>query len=73
MDLNIDSIFSFHPANSDETKAAHEAVRQDVRHVAELWQENIPSCPERTLAIRHLQQAMMFANSAIAQNGVRKD
>lgn len=66
-ELDIDSIFSFHPPKSDETALAHDNVRSGVRQLAREWNSLLPASAEKTLAIRHLQQAMMFANSAVAQ------
>lgn len=67
--LDLESIFSFHPA-TPETGPAHEAVRETCLYTAINIRNLTPACPEQTLAIRALQEAMMWANSAIAQNGV---
>lgn len=66
--LDLDSIFSYHPA-TDKTGPVHDAVRQSCKGLAEHLTVLTPSCPEQTLAIRSIQEAMMWANSAIAQNG----
>lgn len=66
--LDITKIFTYHPAHDQDTVDAHDAVRDKVRSVALWMDQNVPDCPEKTLAIRHLQYAMMMANSAIAQN-----
>lgn len=71
MELDIESIFSYHPANSNEVAMAHQRIRFDVKSVAHNWNHELPDCPEKTLAIRKLQEAMMYANSAIAQHGVK--
>lgn len=68
-ELDIDSIFSYHPPKSDEVADAHDQVREGVRLLAREWNSLLPPSAEKTLAIRHLQEAMMFANSAIAQHG----
>ena len=65
--LDIQSIFSYHPPTSAATRDLHEDVRSVIRGTAFALDEWLPDSPEKTLAIRHLQQAMMFANSAIAQ------
>lgn len=67
MNLDIESIFSHHLPKSEDVAEYHERVREAVKAVAYEFLAIIPESPERTLAIRHLQQAMMFANSAIAQ------
>lgn len=64
---DINRIFSHHPPKSVATAANHEEIRKEVRELALKWNRDLPSCPEKTIAIRRLQEAMMFANSAIAQ------
>jgi hypothetical protein len=67
MKLDIESIFSHHPPKSDEVAALHDTIRREVRLTATLFDAELPDSPEKTLAIRKLQEAMMYANSAIAQ------
>jgi hypothetical protein len=69
MHLDIVSIFSHHPPEAEYISEAHESVRDGCRTLAMKWNAFLPDSAEKTLAIRHLQQAMMFANSAIAQYG----
>lgn len=66
-ELDIESIFSHHPPRDTETVRLHKSVRREVKLVAELFQAELPASPEKTLAIRKLQEAMMYANSAVAQ------
>jgi hypothetical protein len=57
--------FGFHPATPD-TAPRHAAVRSALAQLAaDLW-DVIPDGPEKTLAMRSLQQAGMYANLAIA-------
>jgi len=67
--FDIDSIFTYHPADTDELRTVHAAVRDVCKFAATDLLSITPQCAEQTLMIRHLQQAMMFANSAIAQFG----
>lgn len=67
MYVDVDRIFSFHPATASETAQLHEEVRSKCREVAIFFRDNLPDSPERILAIRKLQEAMMYANSAVAQ------
>lgn len=67
----IESAFTFHPATTPEVQLAHEAVRDACRFVANEISNVCPSSPELTFAIRRIQEAMMYANSAIAQWGIR--
>lgn len=65
-DLDIEEIFSFHPPKNADVKALHEDVRREVKEVAYFFQAELPASPEKTLAIRKLQEAMMYANAAVA-------
>lgn len=65
--LDLDSIFSFHLPDSDEKRDHHDRIRESARLLAKDWDMFVPDSPEKALAIRKLQEAMMYANSAIAQ------
>lgn len=69
----IDSIFSYHAPQGEEIKIAHEDVREKCRELAHWLNEHLPACPESTLAIRSLQEVMMYGNSALAQHGLPKE
>lgn len=57
--------FSYHPA-TPETAPQHEAVRGVFLQVVDdLWRL-VPDGPEKTLVLRKLQEAQMFANLAVA-------
>lgn len=60
--------FQFHPADSDNKKLAHETVREVLLEAADQIVEvtGAPS-PEQTLAIRKLEEAMFWANAALAR------
>lgn len=66
--IDIERIFSYHAPLNSETRTKHEDVRTVMRNAAEYFSNVLPDCPEKTLAIRKLQEAMMYANSAIAQH-----
>lgn len=70
MALDIERIFSHHPPKDQKQADAHHRVRKNVKMTAHVFNAELPESTEKTLAIRHLQMAMMFANSAIAQYGV---
>lgn len=62
------NIFSFHPADTEEKQRLHEDIREYSLIMARYINSVVPDSPEKTLAIRHIQYAMMMANSAIAQS-----
>ncbi len=62
----INNIFSYHPPLNTLTREKHEFVRESVGSLASKLNKVIPDSPEKTLAIRRLQEAMMYANAAIA-------
>lgn len=66
--LDIDEVFSFHPA-TPETGPIHDQIREICRSTAKDLDILMPECPEATLAIRKLQETMMFANAAVAIHG----
>ena len=63
---DIEHIFSFHPPKDQEIAQLHDSVRREVKLTASFFMAELPDSAEKTLAIRHLQQAMMYANAAIA-------
>lgn len=71
-ELDIDSIFSFHPAGPLAAND-HDMIRNELRQVAHFLNQNLPAGAEKTLAIRKLQEAMFYANSAIAQHYAKTD
>jgi hypothetical protein len=62
----IEDIFSHHPPKDESVVDLHASVRLDLKEIALRFNASLPDSPEKALAIRHLQQAMMFANAAIA-------
>lgn len=59
------SQFAYHPATG-ESAARHAQVRDLFRDTLEHLWAAVPDGPEKTLAVRKLQEAQMYANLAIA-------
>lgn len=65
-DADIINRFSFHPANQ-RTAAAHDAVRSMCLDMAEALNKSLPEGREKSLAITHLEEVMLWSNAAIAR------
>jgi hypothetical protein len=61
----IDHRFTYH-APTPTRVVLHEDVRRDCRELAHVLNETLPEGREKSLALTHLQEVMMWANAAIA-------
>jgi len=59
--------FTFHPAEGDQPER-YAAIRSFALELALLIEDNAPHSRERSLAFTKLQEAVMWANAAIAVN-----
>jgi len=66
-DETIIGWFKFHPATA-VTGPMHDDVRVHFRDLAKRLLNTLPAGPDRTLALRKLQEAMMLSNACIANN-----
>jgi hypothetical protein len=58
--------FSYHPPKGDQS-ARYIAIRDEAKRFAETIVELTPDSREQSLAITHLETAVMYANAAIAR------
>jgi hypothetical protein len=58
-------LFTHHPP-TDAQATRYALLRAKGRELAALVLDATPECAEQTLAVRHVQQAIMWANAAIA-------
>lgn len=65
----IKNRFAFHPADTRERQEAHEAVRGQLRYAADYLNDLLPEGREKSLAVTKLEEAMFWANAAIARQG----
>jgi len=69
----VENAFRYHPntesVDPDARAAQHEQVRDKHLRLALDMFDELPNCAERTIALRHLEQSMMYANAAIARHG----
>ncbi|WP_336759415.1 Acb2/Tad1 domain-containing protein [Paenibacillus sp. USHLN196] len=67
MNQQIENNFMYHKA--DEVKGnKHDAVRAECKELAYAFDELLPNSREKSLAMTKLEEAMMWANAAIARN-----
>jgi hypothetical protein len=59
--------FTYHPATRDQAEK-HDMIRSIGRGFALHLLENAPGCREQSLAITKIEEAVMWANAAIARN-----
>ena len=64
---NIDRIFTYH-SPTEQQASRYKIIRTEARLFASMILVYCPDSPERTIAIRKLQETVMFANAAIAIN-----
>lgn len=65
--MDINSAFVYHRPTEDQTERYTE-LRANAKIFAELIEHNCPPSSERTLALRKLQECVMWANASIAIN-----
>lgn len=68
MDTNeLANRFRFHPASTEQRRRDHEEVRSLVGTVAQDLNDLLPDGREKSLVMTHLEEAMFWANAAIAR------
>jgi hypothetical protein len=65
---NVEEVFTYRPP-TEEKIAQYTEIRQGVKAFVDLLLKNCPQCADRTSAIRHVRNAVMEANAAIALDG----
>ena len=61
----IETSFTYHAPNETQIPRYHE-LREEAKNLAYIIARNCPDSAEKTLARRHLEQAIMWANKAIS-------
>jgi hypothetical protein len=68
MAFDIDNVFTYHAPTAEQIKR-YELIRREARYFARRLNGAIPNeSREKSLAFTSLQQAVMWANAAIALN-----
>lgn len=65
---DIESRFSFHPADTRAKQDEHQSVRGSCKTLADYLNTILPEGREKSLAITKLEEVMMWSNAAIARN-----
>jgi hypothetical protein len=65
--MDLSNVFTYHAPKADQVQR-YEALRRAAFDFASKIQELSPVSAEQTLAFRKVQEAVMFANAAIAIN-----
>lgn len=65
---DVKNRFAFHPA-TEVTGPQHDAVRADLGRLAAKMAKTLPDGREKSLVLTHLEEAMFWANAAIARHG----
>ena len=63
----IENRFTYHSPKDDQPER-YEALRKRAKGFATLIVKSTPESREQSLAITHLEQAVMWANASIARN-----
>jgi len=64
---DLDHRFAYHPPKDEFVRNQHEDVRAACQYVAQFFADTLPAGRERSLAITKLEEAMFWANAAIAR------
>ena len=68
----IERRFAFHAATTDEKRNAHSSVRRRCWDLANFLNESLPDGREKSLAITHLEEVMMWGNASLARNNTEE-
>lgn len=64
---DIKNRFTYHKPSADQIPK-FEQLRAKARELAELFEALVPSSREQSLAVTHLDAALMWANAGVARN-----
>ena len=64
---DLDNRFDYH-APDDTARASHQSIRDACKDTAMVFTSLLPDSREASLALTHLEQAMFWANAAVARH-----
>lgn len=65
---NLNEVFSYHAPTAGQPEK-YQAIRSAARALAEAILDSTPVCADQQAALRHVREAMMTANAAVALGG----
>ena len=67
MKVQIENAFMYHPPKDGQVER-YQKIRDKAKELATLIADETPTSREQAVAITNLEQAVMWANAAIARN-----
>lgn len=67
-DETLGNWFTYHSPTAEQ-QIGYKAIRDEALQLAKVIRDHAPACADTTAAIRHLREAVMTANAAIACGG----
>lgn len=64
---DLNNRFTYHPPKGDQA-VRYSEIRREAHSLARVIDDMAPDSREKSLAITHLENAVMWANAAIARN-----
>jgi hypothetical protein len=68
-DDDLSRRFGYHAPPNQATIDAHQTIRTVLHDAAQTIDQLVPDGREKSLAVTHLEEAMFWANGAIARSG----
>jgi hypothetical protein len=69
MDLaDLENRFTYHPPQNGQAEQ-YQLIRAQAHNLALILNQQCPDSREKSLAITHLEDTVMWANASIARNG----
>lgn len=65
---DIENRFTYHPPRSEDVATKYVMIREAGKSFAELINEMAPDGREKSLAVTKIEEAVMWANAAIARS-----
>jgi hypothetical protein len=66
----VENAFTYHAPRDQDERNFYEQFREEILSQALFIHSTLTMCPERTLALRHLEMAVMYANAGVARHGL---